>query len=1019
MRLRSHLFLLVVAALVPVLAFSAGVVGLFARQERVLVERHLTETARALALAVDREADVAIATLQALALAEALDADDLAAFHRLATRVVAAQPGWRSIFLAAPTGKQRLTTAQPLGAPLPSLADQPYFRALLATERPQVSDLRLGPAAREPVVTVAVPVRRGDRLVAVLGATIEAARLGQLFAQQQLPPEWTGAILDRQQVIVARSRHPERFVGQRATAGLAARAAAADEGVYWDRAVEGEPTFGAFSRSRVTGWAVVLAVPAAVVTAAVERSFWSMAGGGLAVGLLALALAFLFGRRVERGIAALAHAARTLGRGEAVRIAPQPVREVREVAEALTAAAEARRAAEAALRESEVRYRLLFENTPNPVWLFDLGTFRFLAVNEAAVRHYGYTREEFLAMRVLDVLAEPPAPGESAEAALARVGRHRRKDGTTIEVETTSTELELGGRRARLVQVLDVTERRAFEARLRDQAATLELLNETGRLLSAELDPRKVIQAVTDAATTLTGARVGAFFARVVDATGARDVLGAVSGAGRASAGPPAPGPIAPTAAPVRGESVVRVDDLAEAPPEAMVLPLPTADPIRSYLAVPVVSRSGELLGRLVFGHPAPRVFTERAERIAIGLAAQTAIALDNARLFERAERARAEAEAANRSKDEFLATLSHELRTPLNAVLGWVRMLRDGRLDPATAARGLEVIERNAQAQARLIEDLLDVSRVVAGKLTLSLRPTDPAAVVRTAVDAVRPAADARHVTLETALEPGLAPMVVDPNRLQQIVWNLLANAIKFTPPGGRVEVGLRRAGAWLELTVRDTGCGIRRDVLPFVFERFHQGEAGAARPEAGLGIGLALVRFLTELHGGSVSAESAGEGQGATFTVRLPYRSGAARALARPPDGPPLQGVRVLVLDQDPADLSELAAALCDHGADVRIATRAAEALAMVASWPPDAIVAEVDGPDSEGVRLVRALRSRPAGDSARVPAVALADGAPPPGFDGSVAKPVAPGVLVEAVGRLLAARTPAGAPPEPRAR
>jgi signal transduction histidine kinase len=298
----------------------------------------------------------------------------------------------------------------------------------------------------------------------------------------------------------------------------------------------------------------------------------------------------------------------------------------------------------------------------------------------------------------------------------------------------------------------------------------------------------------------------------------------------------------------------------------------PGQPPVRSYLAVPVVSRSGEVLGGLFFGHPEPGVFTARHEELVQGLAPLIATAIDNARLYEQEQSARAEAEAANALKDEFLATLSHELRTPLNAVVGWTRMLRRDMLDETARRHALEVIERNADAQVRLIEDLLDVSRIITGKLRLDLRPVEPAGVVEAAVDALRPTADAKGISVQLTLGPGAGPVSGDPDRLQQIVWNLLSNAIKFTPRGGRVAVRLAAVDSHVEIAVTDTGVGIAADVLPHVFERFRQADSSSRRAYGGLGIGLALVKHLVELHGGSLAAVSPGLGHGATFTVRLP---------------------------------------------------------------------------------------------------------------------------------------------------
>jgi signal transduction histidine kinase len=325
-----------------------------------------------------------------------------------------------------------------------------------------------------------------------------------------------------------------------------------------------------------------------------------------------------------------------------------------------------------------------------------------------------------------------------------------------------------------------------------------------------------------------------------------------------------------------RGEGVIRLGDVTVDQRFGRNDPhhgLPRGHlPVRSYLAVPVTSRSGEVLGGLFFGHRERNVFTESAERIIVGLAAQAAIAIDNARLFDAVYKARETAEIANRLKDEFLATVSHELRTPLNAVLGWTSLLRGTQMDPARRAKALEIIERNARLQQKIVEDILDVSRIIAGQLRLEKQPMPFRPVVEAAIDSVRPMAEAKSIRFTVELGDDPAIIIGDFDRLQQIVWNLLSNAIKFTPEDGGVRVSLDVTESRVELVVSDTGVGIAPDFLPHVFERFRQGDARVTRAHGGLGLGLAIVRHLTDMHGGSAAAVSAGEGKGATFIVRLP---------------------------------------------------------------------------------------------------------------------------------------------------
>ena len=417
------------------------------------------------------------------------------------------------------------------------------------------------------------------------------------------------------------------------------------------------------------------------------------------------------------------------------------------------------------------------------------------------------------------------------------------------------------------------------------------------------------------------------------------------------------------------------------------------------------------------------------------------------------AEFRKAEAEAANRSKDEFLATLSHELRTPLNAILGWAQLLRTGHADPDDLSVGLETIERNARAQAKLVEDLLDLSRIISGRLRLDPRPVELSAVVAAALETVRPAAEAKGVRLVPALDGPVGPVLGDPDRIQQVTWNLLSNAIKFTPRGGTVELVLRREadgggtdGQAAEIVVRDTGQGIRPEFLPHVFDRLRQADASTTRRHGGLGLGLAIVRHLVELHGGTVRADSAGEGMGTTFTVRLPLAPAPAPG-APPDDVPPddgrpdarqglqeqeeaapagaaepsLAGVRVLVVDDEPDARDLIARLLRARGAEVAAAASAAEAMEALGRGPrPDVLLSDIGMPDEDGYSLVRRIRAAEAGQGAPpLPAAALTafaraedrHRALEAGFQTHIPKPVAPlelaAVVAELAGRAQGGR------------
>jgi PAS domain S-box-containing protein len=511
------------------------------------------------------------------------------------------------------------------------------------------------------------------------------------------------------------------------------------------------------------------------------------------------------------------------------------------------------RRAEEALRESESRHRLLFERTPLSAWVFDIDSLSILAVNDAAIQHYGYGREEFLAMKMGDLLPAADVAVFKARAvsdARGQLGvwRHHTKDGAQVDVELTASPIRFAEYHARMLLAADVTERR--------------------------------------------------------------------------------------------------------------------------------------------------RVEQARAE------------------LLTRERMARAQAEEANRAKDDFLATLSHELRTPLNAMLGWVNLLQTGKLDAQTAKRGLDAIDRNSRIQAQLIEDLLDVSRIITGKLVLERHVIDLVDVAQAAAEGLRAPALARQLDLTIRAE--VAPIHVegDFGRLQQVVSNLVSNAIKFTDPGGRITIRIERRGAEAALEVADTGRGIRPEFLPHVFEKFRQADTSITRSHTGLGLGLAIVRRLVELHAGRVEAASEGEGRGATFTVTLPLAqvplSLDAKRRADASDTITLDGVRVLVVDDDADSLKLAAVALEQYGARVTTARSGAEALQAIQAATPDVLVSDLGMPELDGLELMREVRSR-RGD--RMPALALtayameadAERTRAAGYTMHLSKPIDPVRLAAAVRRL----------------
>jgi PAS domain S-box-containing protein len=447
---------------------------------------------------------------------------------------------------------------------------------------------------------------------------------------------------------------------------------------------------------------------------------------------------------------------------------------------------------------------------------------------------------------------------------------------------------------------------------------------------------------------------------------------------------------------------------------------------LTSAIAVPLIANA-RTLGVMTFvTAESGRMYTSEDLQLAQAVAERAALAVDNARAYS-------EARAANRAKDEFLATLSHELRTPINAIMGWGQMLQHGVVDQTRVAHAVEAIVRNAAAQARLIEDLLDLSRIVSGKLRLDVEVLDVATIVSAAVATVEPAAQAKSIRVQTIADAGGGRVYGDRQRLQQAVWNLLSNAVKFTPRGGRVQVHVLRVNSHLEIVISDTGQGIGADVLPYVFDRFRQADSSSTRQHTGLGLGLAIVRHIVELHGGTVEADSDGPGKGATFRLALPlsvakaaptYDSSPSAHPAVPTitagsldvaSLPDLAGTRVLVVEDEPDAREMVSYLLRQRNADVVVATSVDEALREIETRIPDVVLSDIEMPGRDGYDLIQTLRSRPAGEGGALPAAALTAYSRPEdraksmlaGFDAHLSKPVDLGELVATVVRLKSSR------------
>lgn len=578
-----------------------------------------------------------------------------------------------------------------------------------------------------------------------------------------------------------------------------------------------------------------------------------------------------------------------------------------------------------------------------------------------------------------------------------------------------------------------------------------EALHAIGLLILQELSHEKIVEAVTEEATQLTGAQFGAFFYNVRDEAGESYTLYTIAGVPKEHFTkfplPRATHLFGPT---FRGEGAIRSGDIRSDPRYGKMAPhygMPSGHlPVRSYLAVPVSLGNGEIVGGLFFGHEEVDRFTESHERLVETLAAQAAIGLNKASLYQEAlfARRRAELDAlekqklyeeaarANEAKDQFLATVSHELRTPLTSILGWAQMLTSGKLDESMQQRAISTIERNARSQAQIVEDLLDISRIVNGKLRLNVQLFSPQISVDAALEAVRPAASAKNITLQLVFDPSAGPISGDPERLQQIVWNLLSNAIKFTPKGGRVQLTLKKQDSNVQIVVSDNGAGIPTEHLSKIFDTFTQVDPTSTRKQGGLGLGLAIVKKLVELHGGYVQAASTGLGKGAEFTVTLPlaaiktdktmldHVAGSSTQLRLPEDTEEfgLRGAVILLVEDDDDARGMLASVLASAHANVETASNAHEALTLFEGMRPDLVVSDIGMPDMDGYDFIAELRKRER-ETGRVgvPAVALTAYARvqdrmralTAGFQMHVAKPVEPAELLTVLSSLRSWKVP----------
>ena len=682
------------------------------------------------------------------------------------------------------------------------------------------------------------------------------------------------------------------------------------------------------------------------------------------------------------------------------------------------------------LERSQAELTDFFENAAIGLhWVGPDGT--VLRVNQAELDMLGYTREEYVGHHIAEFHVDKKAIEEvlallkKGEVLQKYDARMRCRDGGIKHVRIDSNSYCENGKFVHTrCFTRDITERKRSETRLALQYAVTSILAESLDLLDSA---RKILQTVCDSLDW----EVGALWKvdetdgvlRCVEICHATSVatpeFDEVTRQTAFNKGLGLPGRIWESRKPFWVDNLVSDPNFPRAP-------VALREGLRGAFGFPILLGS-EVWGLMEFFSPEVREPDEELLRLTAGIGGQIGQFTqrkraedERAEILKREQAARADAEQANRLKDEFLATLSHELRTPLNAVIGWSRMLGSGRLDRESSKHALEVIERNAWAQKQIIEDILDVSRVITGKLQLNVSPVDLVSVVDAALDAVRPAMEAKEIRIETIIDTSLRMISGDPDRLQQVVWNVLSNAAKFTPNGGSVEISVNQTTTHAVVQVKDNGPGIEPAFLPHVFERFRQADGSTTRTHGGLGLGLAIVRHLVELHGGTIGVENRTDGEGAIFTVRLPLPSGELRIepvsagsmwremLA---DHPSLDGLNILIVDDERDALDLITVELAQRGAKVTAVASAEEALKCLAQTDYDVLISDIGMPKVDGYELMRRIRKQEEGTNKRIPTVALTAYARVQdrmqailaGFSTHVAKPVEANELVTVVASL----------------
>lgn len=957
MKLRSYLVALTLAAVLPVAIFASILGAFLVEQQRETFRRGAQERTLALVTAVDAELKGSVDTLRALAEVRSLDEGNIPLFRRTAAQMLAARADWLNISMALPDGQEVINIRSPDEARLPKLAeDAKLLEQLVRTGKPIVGDLAMEPATKRWDFAVRVPVIRGGKVQYVISAVVEPESISRLIAAQDLPSGWEGMVLDRSGRIVAGTAEPEKSRGKPPTRSLRDALAQSPAGWFLGDTLEGVEAYSVYRRSETTGWTFAMAIPPSAIDSTATRAMWLSVLALVGAVALAIALARLVGRSISQPIAKLAAATDGMARGERLELtAGADIAELRSLETALRAAGRVQEA----LRRTEKQIRSVVDHVIDGIIAIDeRGTIE--SFNPAAERLFGVAASEVIGQNVKTLMPDPYRSGHDAyianylrtgQAKIIGTGREvvgRRKDGSTFPMDLAVSEFRIGERRFFTGIVRDITDRKRAEHDLRASEERLRLAIAAGRMGNWEWNVQTGRVMWSPELEAIHGLAPGSF-----------------------------PGTYAAYQADIHPDDRDKVRQAIERT---------VKEGEDHQIEYRIVWRDGSV--HWVEGRG-------KVDRDAGGAPVRVVGVCSDITQRKRAEEALKE---ADRQKDEFLAMLSHELRNPLAALTTAAHVLRAATPGDAASVGAQGVVERQTQHMVRLVDDLLDITRVRMGKISLRREVLGVAEVVGEVIQAWR--VTGRLVgRASLSLEASPVWIYADRTRLEQIFANLLHNALKFTPADGHIKVSVRQEGGAAVLRITDSGRGFAPEALLRVFEPFVQGEQASERGEGGLGLGLALVRRLTELHGGSASAASDGIGRGSTFIARFP-------AVSPPPAWSPLLSAgpalaarprRILLIEDNPDARQMLRAVLALAGHDVHDVPDGAAAIAAAAQARWDAAVIDIGLPDIDGYEVARRLRESEGGAGMTLVAVSgygkeydkgRAHGA---GFDAYLMKPV----------------------------